>query len=278
MSLFGRRKPGFAKEEELKPGDIPGEFSDAVDPAVKRNDLNPKHREKEEFAGRAQAVMGKESVEEAEKDAEKEAEEGKQDLFDYMESLPDVEDPYPPFAPEPEKQPEPAPTQAQILASYIRERTRAAMLTPLSLLHSEVEEADKLLEEMEKDESCQSVLKIEGEKDMYYYDSGLMTRNYAMIAMLIADKDLERTIAEMVRWNCRTYPSPTPVDYFQRHPYYLTRVQIDLALSHIEKNERFADIKRFVSKKGILFLYSENVMSERYAKSLADFAEDEENA
>lgn len=270
MSLFGRRKPGFAKEEELKPGEIPGEFSDAVDPAVKRSDLNPKHREKEEFAAKAQAVMEEETA--------GGAEEGKQDLFDYMESLPDVEDPYPPFAPEPEKQPEPAPTQAQVFASYIRERTRAAMLTPLALLRSEVEEADKLLEEMEKDESCQAVVKIEGEKDVYYYDSGLMTRNYAMIAMLIADKDIERTIAEMVRWNCRTYPSPTPVDYFKRHPYYLTRVQIDLALSHIEKSERFADIKRFVSKKGVLFLYSENVMSQRYAKSLADFAEDEENA
>ena len=34
MALFGRRKPGFAKEVELKPSEIPGEFSDALDPAV----------------------------------------------------------------------------------------------------------------------------------------------------------------------------------------------------------------------------------------------------
>ena len=34
MALFGRRKPGFAKEVELKPSDMPGEFSDALDPAM----------------------------------------------------------------------------------------------------------------------------------------------------------------------------------------------------------------------------------------------------
>ena len=34
MALFGRRKPGFSKEVALKPSEIPGEFSDALDPAV----------------------------------------------------------------------------------------------------------------------------------------------------------------------------------------------------------------------------------------------------
>ena len=30
MALFGRRKPGFSKEVEMKPSEIPGEFSDAL--------------------------------------------------------------------------------------------------------------------------------------------------------------------------------------------------------------------------------------------------------
>ena len=55
MSLFGRRKPGFAKEVELRPEDITDEFSDRNDPAMQRNS-NPKE-EKAELAARAQAVM-----------------------------------------------------------------------------------------------------------------------------------------------------------------------------------------------------------------------------
>ena len=42
MALFGRRKPGFSKEVELKPEEIPGEFSDALDPAVNKDLDNPK--------------------------------------------------------------------------------------------------------------------------------------------------------------------------------------------------------------------------------------------
>ena len=55
MSLFGRRKPGFSKEVELRPEDITDEFSDRNDPAMIR-DSNPKE-EKAEMAARAQAVM-----------------------------------------------------------------------------------------------------------------------------------------------------------------------------------------------------------------------------
>ena len=43
--LFGRRKPGFAKEVELRPEDISDEFSDRNDPA--RQDQNPKFEKKE---------------------------------------------------------------------------------------------------------------------------------------------------------------------------------------------------------------------------------------
>ena len=42
MALFGRRKPGFSKEVSMKPSEIPGEFSDALDPAVNKELDNPK--------------------------------------------------------------------------------------------------------------------------------------------------------------------------------------------------------------------------------------------
>ena len=55
MALFGRRKPGFSKEVELRPEDISDEFSDRNDPAMVRND-NPKN-EKNEMAAQAEAVL-----------------------------------------------------------------------------------------------------------------------------------------------------------------------------------------------------------------------------
>lgn len=270
MALFGRRKPGFAKEEIMKPSEIPGEFSDALDPAMKQEDSNPKHREKVEAAALADSVMNGE--------ASAPAETPKQDMFEYMESLPDVNDPFPPMPPEEEAEPEPEPTPTQVLANYISHRTEAAELTGKKQLMKEIENAEEMLAAMEADESCKRIAKIDGEKDVYYYDSDLMTRNYAMIAMFIADKDILRTIAEMVRWNCKTYPSPTPVDYFERHPYYMTKPQMEQALKNLEKSEKYSDIKVFTSGKGVQYLYAESVMTYRYAKSLAEFAEDEENS
>ena len=92
MSLFGRRKPGFSKEVELKPEDISGEFSDRNDPA--RQDANPKD-EKVDMAARAQAVIdgtAKSAAAGTAADlAEQAAKEGRTvDLFEYMDSLPDV--------------------------------------------------------------------------------------------------------------------------------------------------------------------------------------------
>lgn len=84
MALFGRRKPGFSKEVELKPKEIPGEFSDALDPAVNKDLDNPK-AEKLEYQHNAERVMNGEEAPAAEKP----------DLLDYLESLPDVEDPFP---------------------------------------------------------------------------------------------------------------------------------------------------------------------------------------
>ena len=56
MALFGRRKPGFSKEVELKPSEIPGEFSDALDPAVNKELDNPKLEKREMQQQAAQAL------------------------------------------------------------------------------------------------------------------------------------------------------------------------------------------------------------------------------
>lgn len=272
--LFGRRKPGFAKEVELKPEDISDEFSDLNDPT--RQDANPK-TEKREMGDRAQAVIDGTAV-----SAAAQAEEGAQkvDIFDYMDSLPEVEDPFTPSEnpmiedPNAEKELEDAPErpQGEVLAEYIRERTRAVQLTPKKPLAEEEPELDAILSEMQGLESCKDIRSVKGQKDEYFYSDEIMANNYAMMAMLVYEKDLPHTIAQIVRHNCKIYPAPTPKEYFTRHPFSYTYPQIDHALHMIEKNEAYKDIKTLETWTKETYLYSEDIMSYKYAYALADDA------
>ena len=278
MSLFGRRKPGFSKEVELRPEDISDEFSDRNDPAVQRYD-NPK-QEKAEYAARAQAVMdgmaaaGAASAPEA---AQQDDQEGKTvDLFDYMDSLPDVEDPFPPSEPEPEPEPQPERKPGELLADYIRSRSTVAQLTPRKALEADEPQLEEMLEEMRSLESCADIRSVQGAKDEYFYSDEVMANNYAMIAMLVLEKNIARTVAHMVRFNCKTYPSPTPLYHFMRSPYNYTKPQLEQALRVLKADKDTQDIKTVVAFNDVLYMYSTDIMSERYAKALADGNETEE--
>ena len=245
MALFGRRKPGFSKEVSIKPSEIPGEFSDALDPAMRREEAEP-------------AAAG-------------------QDVFDYMQSLPDVNDPFPPSAPEEEPQPEPEKTKAQLLAGFIRERSQSAMITPKQLIAQEEPEMDALLDEMAKDETCKDICSVQGQKDVYFYSDELMAHNYAKIAMLTLEKDDARTVAEMVRFNCKAFPTPTPVYYFARQPFFLPKEQMEAVIAQMQGDPAYQDIRVCTADvNGEKYLYSIDLMSEKYARALANGAESRE--
>ncbi|MBR4711915.1 MAG: hypothetical protein IKP10_07755 [Clostridia bacterium] len=261
MALFGRRKPGFSKEVELKPSEIPGEFSDALDPAVNRELDNPKLEKKELQEAAAAVIAG----------------DAKPDIFDYMQSLPDVNDPFPPSAPEPEAPPEPERTKAQLLAEFIRERCRCALITPLALIAQDEEDVDSLLKEMAEDETCRDILSVQGQKDVYYYSEDLMAHNYAKIAMLTIEKDDARTVAEMVRFNCKAFPTPTPVYYFARQPFFLDREKMKAVIAQMKTDPAYRDIHECTAAvNGEPYLYSADLMSEKYARALANGAESRE--
>ena len=258
MALFGRRKPGFSKEVELKPSEIPGEFSDALDPAVKKELDNPKTEKREMQEAAESVISGTE----------------KPDIFDYMQSLPEVEDPFPPSGPEPETPPEPEKTKAQLLADFIRERCRSSLITPRELIARDEEDVEALLAEMRQDESCADIRTVEGRKDIYFYSDELMANNYAKIAMLTLEKDDARTVAEMVRFNCRAFPTPTPVYYFARQPFFLNRERMKAIIAQMKTDPAYQDIRECEAAiNGEPYLYSIDLMSEKYAKALANGAE-----
>lgn len=269
--LFGRRKPGFAKEVVLKPEDITDEFSDRNDPA--RQDANPKF-EKNEMAERAQAVMDGTAKPTEQQD-------GKVDLFDYLDSLPEENDSFKPsddpMIPDPNAEAEPVEMRpGELLAEYIRQRTRSVNLTPRKELAAEEPNLDAMIEDMHSMEECSDIQSVVGNKDEYFYSNEIMTKNYAMIAMLVYEKDIARTVAHMTRFNCKTYPAPTPLYHFMRHPYYYTKPQLEHALRMIEKNEEYKDIKTLETWNGVKYLYAEEIMSFKYARALANDAETSE--
>lgn len=263
MALFGRRKPGFAKEVELKPSEIPDHFSDALDPAVNKELDNPK-LEKKEMQRQAEQVLAGRNAE-------------KPDMLDYLQSLPDVDDPFPPSAPEPQAPPEPEKTRAQVLADFIRERARGGLITPKQLIARDEEDIDALLAELKADPACTDIYTVEGKKDVYYFSDEVMAHNYAKIAMLTLEKDDARTVAEMVRFNCKAFPTPTPVYYFARQPFFLDKERMNMIIAQMKEDELYQDIRVCASEKnGELYLYSIDLMSEKYAKALAYSAECQE--
>jgi len=198
----------------------------------------------------------------------------KPDLIEYLESLPEVEVPYTPFEEDPVIEARER-SEAELLACEIRLCTREEELISLSQLRSLYENADVLLEEMKGLETCADIFSIQGNKDVYYYCTTYMTDNYAKIAMLVLEKDWPRTIAEMVRFNCKTYPCSTPYEYFMRPPYLMTKPQLMRALDQVFRNEAYKDIVSVNASNGAPYLYSTEYFTERYGKALADYGEDD---
>ncbi|MDO4483949.1 MAG: hypothetical protein Q4C54_05820 [Clostridia bacterium] len=265
--LFGRRKPGFAKEVD-KTEEVVDYFCDANDPAMNRQADNPK-QEKAEIIAAADAVMNGEAA----------PAEEKVNLLDYMESLPEVNDPFPASEDPMIESPEEHKAQlkdGEILAEFVRERSANGLITAKKPLMKEDENMPAMLEEMFSLESCADIKEVKGNKDEYLYSDENMANNYAMIAMLVEEKDIARTMAHMIRFNAKTYPAPTPLYYFQKTPYNYTMPQIQNALRAIRSNPDTQDIKSYTTHNNIEYLYPEGIMSFKYARALAEDAETDE--
>ena len=193
-----------------------------------------------------------------------------QDLIEYLQSLPDVEDHFPPFEDDapvivPEK------TETDRIADFIRERTRQSQVTSQAVLKTEFPQCDELLSSFPQ--SAPDIACINGEKDRYYYCSEIMTAYYASIAAMIEDKNLPRTIAEIVRERC-AYPAATPYAFFMRDPFRWTKPQLERAVMQLNRDGAYSDIVTVNAFNGERYFYSSRFFSEKYGKALADYAEE----
>ena len=126
----------------------------------------PKTNQPEDLSARDAASQPEEQPQ-----ADAPAEEKKPDLFDYLESQPDVEDPFPPSEPEPEPE---EPTDTELLARYIRTRSAQGQLTARKALLEENPEMEPVIDELLRDEAFPDIRTEKGEKDVYYYATPIM--------------------------------------------------------------------------------------------------------
>lgn len=205
----------------------------------------------------------------------------KPDLLEYLVGLEDVDAPEgrsldqagEGAATEPSEAMPEEKSKAELLAEHIRQRTREEHITSYTSLKTDDDNVDSVLEELSQKEELSDISTAKGQKDTYYYSSKYMANNYAMIAVLVEEKDLAYTVAQMVRFNCKTYPAPTPASCFTEHPYYFTKPQINRVRDMLKKDPRYEDIEEVITKNDKVYFHSVPIMSSRYARALAEDAE-----
>ena len=191
-----------------------------------------------------------------------------------LQELPEQEVPETPAPPEE--------SPAQRLAAAIWRTTADSHVTPLKRLKLSLpegvtpEEAEELLTKAgtpEADPALEKIAFIRGKKDLYFYETTLMTAHFAELDSLIMDKDILRTIATVTRSDCRLYPRPTQFSKLRAYPFYYSEDEILGAAARMKDSEEYADIGVVTASNGGKGFYSSQVISKQYAQALIVFAE-----
>lgn len=117
---------------------------------------------------------------------------------------------------------------------------------------------------------------IQGKRDVYYYDGSIMTRHYAELDAMLEDKDILHTIATVTRSDSKLYPRPTQYSKLMNVPFRFSMDEILGAVARMKMEEAYRDIGVVTASNGNSGLYSEQYISQRYAKSLLEQIEVED--
>ncbi len=112
-----------------------------------------------------------------------------------------------------------------------------------------------------------------GVRDRYYYDSAIMTREYAQLDALIEDKDILKTIASVTRSDCKLYPRPTEFSKMTGYPFRFTLDEVEGAAARMQLREDFSDIGVVQASNGEKAFFSRKYLKEGYARSLLEASE-----
>ena len=171
------------------------------------------------------------------------------------------------------------------LVNYIYQQTakskvmgeKALKLSPpTELSEEEVKEFLANIESETPHEDFEDITIVEGKKDRYLYDKSIMTAQYAQIAVMLEDKDILHTIAEITRSDSKTYPRPTQFKKLKDTPFRFSDDEILGAVARMHFEEGYEDIGMVTASNGAKATYSSLYLSKKYAQSLIEYIEVEE--
>lgn len=168
-----------------------------------------------------------------------------------------------------------------IVADFIRQRSASGALVthgtflqpPYSISEQEL---DDVMQAVFDAEECSDIVVCQGERERYYYSTQGMSTNYANMCVLVMEKDVCKTIAYAVRFECETYPRPYKVAMLTQDPYRFSPEEIEAALVAIDSHPDYADIRRVASSNDVDYLFSERFMSFGKAYGLCEWLEVEQ--
>ncbi|KHE04320.1 YdhW family putative oxidoreductase system protein [Citrobacter braakii] len=168
-----------------------------------------------------------------------------------------------------------------IVADFIRQHSASGQLVARSVFllpPYSVPETDlsALLDVLGQDANGADITCVQGAEEAYFYSTQTMTANYADMCVQVVENDICRTIAEAVRFDCRTYPRPYKVAMLTQPPYRFESQQIAAALTAMETHPDYADIRTVESSNAEPYLFSECFMSYGKAYGLCEWLEVEQ--
>lgn len=195
---------------------------------------------------------------------------------------PEAEEPDAPDAPETEAPEDDVPaekrafweTASEAVHAQARQRHYLTLTDLCAQTEKERDEARALMEEARTRPEYADVYVYEGAKDLYYYIYPELAHNYVRGVAMAQENDLPRIIAEVVRYESKTYPRATDITTFTRFPYHYTVIQVQRMLERMARQSEYADLERYTSGQKNEYIFSTRHLSRRYATFLVEQSED----
>lgn len=195
---------------------------------------------------------------------------------------PEAEEPDAPDAPETETPEDDVPaekrafweTASEAVHAQARQRHYLTLTDLCAQTEKERDEARALMEEARTRPEYADVYVYEGAKDLYYYIYPELAHNYVRGVAMAQENDLPRIIAEVVRYESKTYPRATDIRTFTRFPYHYTVIQVRRMLERMARQSEYADLERYTSGQKNEYIFSTRHLSRRYATFLVEQSED----
>ncbi len=131
---------------------------------------------------------------------------------------------------------------------------------------------DKPREKQLREIDASGIKMIEGAKNKYFYDANHMSDSFSKLAFLAAEDDPMVTFSYCIREESKTYPRPMAESSLFNDPISMTKDDVRDLWTKAQQLPEYADIKQLSASNGDVYYYSDEHLSEDYARSLAEWA------